>query len=235
MRIAVLDLTTHPEPLLSGLPRVGAQVADWMRRGLPEADYACYGIAEEGAALPAVEAFDGLVLSGSEFGVYDDVPWMQPLRQLLRETREAGKPIFGICFGHQIMADVFGGKAEKMHDPVMGRQHFTFEGREVEAHVWHKDQVTQVPPGATVVGSAPYCPVGALSYDFPAASVQFHPEYSEAQLRALYDRFAGTEITEAQRDTALASFEGSRVSPDLAAAEMAAFFRAHLVEANATA
>lgn len=229
MKIAVLDLTTHPEPLLDGLPRVGEQVVAWLRRGLPEARYHWYDIAENGEALPQVADFDGLVLSGSEFGVYNDVPWMAPLRALLLATRDARKPIYGICFGHQLMADTFGGKAEKVHDPVMGAQRFDYEGRPVDVHVWHKDQVTELPPGATVTGRAAYCPIGALAYNFPAASVQFHPEYSEAQLRELYARFARSgEVTEAERDRALASFDGADVHPDLAAREMGAFFRSHL-------
>ena len=236
MKIAVMDLTTHPEPLLSGLPRVGEQVVAWMKRGLPEATYRWYAVAEDGEALPQVEDFDGLVLSGSEFGVYDDVPWMAPLRQLLLDTKAAGKPIYGICFGHQLMADTFGGKAEKVHAPVMGAQRYAFEGRDVDVHVWHKDQVTEVPPGATVTGAASYCPVGALAYDFPAASVQFHPEYSERQLRALYDRFTGIgEVDPDDRDKALASFEGAAVSPDLAAAEMGDFFRQHLAQSASLA
>lgn len=228
MKIAVLDLTTHPEPLLSGLPRVGEQVVDWVRRGLPEAELRWYDIAQAGEDLPEVADFDGLVLSGSEFGVYDDVPWMEPLRQLLHATRAAGKPIYGICFGHQLMADTFGGKAEKVHDPVLGAQTYDFEGRTVDVHVWHQDQVTQVPPGARITGSAPYCPVGALAYDFPAASIQFHPEYSEGQLRALYDRFRGDAVSEEARAAAIASFEATDVKPDVAAREMGDFFRAHL-------
>ena len=113
MRIAVLDLTTHPEPLLSGKPRVYEQLIAWISQGLPEAEYLPYDIAENHAPLPDVADFDGLLLSGSEFGVYDDTPWMAPLRQLLCDTKAAGKPIYGVCFGHQLMAEVFGGKAEK--------------------------------------------------------------------------------------------------------------------------
>lgn len=224
MKIAVLDLTTHPLPLLAGQPRVGAQVIGWARQGLPRADFVCHDIAEGGAPLPAPEDFDGLILSGSEFGVYDETPWMAPLRALLLATRAAGKPIFGICFGHQIMADTFGGRAERAHDPILGARRYTFGGRAVDVHVWHQDQVTAVPPGARVTGSADYCPVGALEYDFPAASVQFHPEYSEAHLRTLFDLFLGTAVSEEARAAALASFEGAQVAPDVAAAELAALF-----------
>ena len=62
---------------------------------------------------------------------------------------------------------------------VIGAREFDFETHTADAHVWNKDQVTIIPPSAQVTARATYCPVGALKYDFPAAGVQFHPEYSE--------------------------------------------------------
>ena len=229
MKIAILDLTTHP-PKLGDKPRVADQIANWIRPAMPQADFWKVDIAEAGEPMPTPDQFDGLLLSGSEFGVYDDVPWMVPLRQLLRDTKAAGKPIYGICFGHQIMADVFGGKAEKVSDPIMGARRFEMEDESFDAMVWHQDQVTEVPPGATVLSRSGYCPVGALAYDFPAASVQFHPEYREEHLRELYDLFAGDEITHDQRAAALESFASHDVKPDLQADEAAAFFRAHALQ-----
>ena len=138
MKIAVLDLTGHPTPMWEGLPRVGQQTVSWIGPAMPDAEIMQVDVTEGGAPMPAVEAFDGLLLTGSEFGVYDDTPWMEPLRQLLRDTKEAGKPIFGICFGHQIMADTFGGKAEKTAGGnVVGVRQYDLKGRTVDTHVWH--------------------------------------------------------------------------------------------------
>ena len=171
MKICVLDLTTHPDSI-ADKPRVAHQIIAWLRPALPEATYDWVDVADALDPLPEVSTFDGLILSGSEYGVYDDTPWIQPLRDLLLRTRDAGKPIYGICFGHQLMADTFGGKAEKAAvGNVMGAQCFDMGGTPTDVHVWHKDQVTKVPPGARVTGQAEYCPVGALAYDFPAASV----------------------------------------------------------------
>ena len=83
MKIAVLDLTSHPLEYLSGVSRVHEQIIAWLKPALPEAEYMPYDIAEGGEPLPAIEGFDGLLLSGSESGVYDDVPWMKPLRKML--------------------------------------------------------------------------------------------------------------------------------------------------------
>jgi GMP synthase-like glutamine amidotransferase len=226
VKIAVLDLTGHPEPLLQGMPRVGAQIIAWLSPALSEADYFAVNVEQDNEPLPDIGSFDGLVVSGSEHGVYDDRPWMTGLRQLLLETRVAGKPIYGICFGHQIMADTFGGKAEKSAvGNVVGARRFAFGDREFDAHVWHKDQVTVVPPEATVTATAAHCPVGALAYDFPAASIQFHPEYTDAHLREIFDRSCGIFLSADEANGAVASFEASDVKADLMAAEVARFFR----------
>ena len=229
MRLAVLDLTTHTEPLLQGLPRVGPQIRDWLGPVLPEAEFAIVDVATDGTPMPQVDGFDGLIVSGSEYGVYDDVPWIMPLRALLDATRAAGRPIFGICFGHQIMADTFGGKAKKAASGLaVGAMPFEAGGQVADAYFWHQDQVTRVPSGARVTGHAAHCPVGALDYDFPARSVQFHPEYDEVQLRALFERGRDVFIDGAAVDAALETFADADVAADLQAGETAAFFRRHI-------
>lgn len=225
MRISVLDLTHSPSPLLDGLPTPGEQIVRWLAPELPEADFTIHAVAH-GAPLPETRAFDGLVVSGSEKGVYDDTPWIGPLRALLLAVRETRQPVFGICFGHQVMADTFGGRAGKAdHGVAVGVRRFEGAGGAFDAHVWHQDQVTAVPPGAAITCHAPYCPVGGLAYDFPALSVQAHPEYSETQLRALFQRGRGIFIAPDDADAAIASFRGSSVAPDLLAQRTAEFFR----------
>lgn len=229
MRIAILDLTTHPEPMLAGMPRVGEQIDNWLSPSFPEAEIRSISVAEDGEPLPNVASFDGLLVSGSEFGVYDDLPWMQPLRQLLLDAKEAAKPIYGICFGHQIMADTFGGKAEKSAGGnVVGAREFRFYQKSVCANVWHQDQVTVVPQGATVTATASYCPIGALKYDFPAASIQFHPEYTQSHLREIFRRGRDVLLPGDQADSAMASFDEADVPADLMAKEVADFYRASL-------
>ena len=163
MRIIVLDLTGHPMPLFGGLPRAGTQIISWLSVELPEADFYSVSVEVDNEGLPELDSFDGLIVSGSEHGVYDDRPWLAPLRNLLLETKKAGKPIYGICFGHQIMADTFGGKAEKSQiGNVVGARQFDFQGKLSDVYVWHRDQVTIVPPEAHVTATAGYCAVGAL-------------------------------------------------------------------------
>jgi len=228
MRIAVLDLTRQPSPLLDSVPRAGQTIVEWLAPELPEATFATVGVAY-GADLPQIGDFDGVVVSGSELGVYDVSPWMLPLRDFLCAVRDARKPMFGICFGHQVMADTFGGRAEKaVCGEVVGRRIYRCGDVTFAAHVWHQDQVTLVPPGATVTGAADYCPIGMLEYEFPGLSVQFHPEYTRSGLETLFalgrDRFISARAV----DSALASFGDGPVDSALFAPDTAAFFRGHM-------
>ena len=220
VRIAILNLTDLP-PEVGGGENVGRMIRDWLAPAMRDADMQVVEVAT-GARVPDAGDFDGFVLSGSEKGVYDDTPWMEPLRRLLRAVRDCRKPVFGICFGHQIMADTYGGKAE-LRDlgEVAGARRFTVMGREVDAHVWHQDQVTKVPPGARVQGGADYCPIGVLAYDFPALSVQFHPEYTREFLSGAVRDSEGTLLTSEATNRALATIASADVPADLMAQEAA--------------
>ena len=230
MKIAVLDCV-GPDPLVEKYGPAGWVVAKWLGRHLPEAEMTRIDL-PAGDALPAPSDFDGFAITGSEKGVYDDTPWMGPLRDFLIAVREAKRPVFGICFGHQIMADVWDGEAKKVETGLItGVRRFDLNGAEVEAHVAHQDQVTRIPPGAKVIASAPYCPVGALAYDFPALSVQFHPEYDEDYADDIIDLVSEINlIGPADAAAAKATLQG-RVAADLYSREAAAFFRAHIAEA----
>ena len=82
-RIAILDLTTHPADRLHGVQRVWERISGWLSPSLPDAVLIPFDIAEGGSVLPATGDFDGLIVSGSEYGVYDQTEWMLPLRRLL--------------------------------------------------------------------------------------------------------------------------------------------------------
>lgn len=226
MKIGVLDLCIWLEEYQHDQDKFGDLLAKWAGRDL-DAEYSVIYV-REGQSLPNVNAFDGYILSGSELGVYDEADWMQPLRDWLLAAKEAGKPLFGVCFGHQIMADVFGGKAEKTGEAEIGVRAFKIEGQNVTGHVWHQDQVTKVPPGAKVIGRADYCPVAALAYDFPAMSVQFHPEYAPDYVSTFLERSKGQVLTEEDTERAIAQFDASTVEADLFAKQAGDFFRAHL-------
>jgi len=225
MRIALYDCVAG-DALTEKYGPTGDHVVRWIAPHLPEAEFVSVHVAVD-VTPPAPGTVDGIIISGSEKGVYDETSWMQPLRENLLAHRDHGTAIFGICFGHQLMADVFGGKAEKAGHPfAAGARPFEIGGAQVLAYVAHQDQVTQVPPSARVTAAAPYCPAAGLAYDFPALSVQFHPEYDAQFAEDLLDMFGHELMEPDQIAEARATIDG-QVSRDLYTAEAVAFFRAH--------
>ena len=225
MKIVVYDCVSG-DALTEKYGRTGDQVIRWIAPHFPEAIFTSVHVAG-GERLPDPAEVDGIIVSGSEKGVYDDVDWMHPLRQNLLNMRAAAIPMFGICFGHQIMADVFGGKAEKSDQGfVTGARSFKHDAGELNSYLAHQDQVTQVPPGARVVASADYCPVAALAYDFPALSVQFHPEYTPEFTHDLIDMFGAKLMSKEEMSAARATVP-AEVPANLYCAEVCAFFRGH--------
>ncbi len=225
MRIVVYDCVTG-DALTEKYGRTGPWVIRWIESYLPEASFSWVHVAGD-ATLPQPDETDGIIISGSEKGVYDDTSWMQPLRNNLQQMRAAGVAMFGICFGHQILADEFGGSAEKSDKGfVTGSREFNDRGAITNAFLAHQDQVHEVPPGAKVIASAPHCPVAALAYDFPALSVQFHPEYNRQFATDLIDLFGAELMTTDQLQQARDTLS-AEVADDLWCNEVAEFFRTH--------
>ena len=229
MKIAIVDLSSKPSPMLDGLDGFGLTIKNWLSQTMAADDLTVFDVADAGQPVPAVTDYDGFVIGGSEKGVYDQTPWMEPVRQLLHATRSLEKPVFGICFGHQIMAESYGGKAEHVdYGDVVGVREFVVNGKTQNAFVWHHDQVTAVPPQAHVTGHASYCPIAALSYDFPAMSVQFHPEYTDSYLAGILSRGRGEFLDDATTDETLKNIQTFTVNPMIMAKEVAAFFGKHI-------
>ena len=223
MRIAVLEFGPWDPEFDGKVARFGDMLKHWVETSIPDADITLITISD-GEAFPDVPSYDGYVISGSDKGVYDKTPWMQPLREFLISAKAQDKPLFGICFGHQIMADVFGGKAEKVGRPHVGIRDFDLDGKPISAHVWHQDQVTVLPEGANITATSPYCPIAGLAYPFKARSVQFHPEYS-AEFVLFFLKLRMTEILDLDlTEDAIAELEASTVPADLCSAELSGFF-----------
>ena len=224
MNIAILNLSSRYEPLdqHGDAPKL---IEQWLSPAFSEAVFTGVNVAA-GEGLPVPSSFGGYILSGSEKGVYDESEWMEPLKVFLTELRIAKIPVFGICFGHQIMAEAYGGKAiEADKGFVVGVQEYKENGKNYTAHAMHRDQVVEVPESASVTASASYCPVAALNYNFPARSVQFHPEFQQHLVHDAIDDFEGWLLDSTEANNSRASMVDNSVEVSLYAQEIATFFR----------
>ncbi len=131
-----------------------------------------------------VQSADGVIISGSQSSVYDDHrPWIQTLSRWVEGAIADGVPILGVCWGHQLLAQVLGGTV-KGGSYELGYVQVT---QEASDPIWndipnpftvfatHSDHVVAMPPDATLLASNE-TGVQAFRQEHVYA-VQFHPEY----------------------------------------------------------
>lgn len=134
--------------------------------------------------LPPSFDFDAFVVTGSRCSVYWDEEWIRSTKQWIREALDRDVPALGICFGHQLLADVLGGQVEPMGEYEIGYRTVRrvgdppiFDGLDDEFLVFttHSDAVTELPPGADLTAENEYGIHGFQEGE--VFGVQAHPEY----------------------------------------------------------
>lgn len=188
-----------------------------------------------GAGFPDPAAVEGIVITGSAAGVYDNhLPWMEPLRAFIRAAYAAKTPMLGVCFGHQIMADALGGKVRKSEKGWgLGRHVYGVTHRpaglggdlpEFAIACSHQDQVIVPPAEAEVFMASDFTPSAGLAYRNGAAiSLQPHPEFEDDYTVALAEMRRGkapddvidtaiASIATPSHSTAMASYLGAFLS-----------------------
>jgi GMP synthase-like glutamine amidotransferase len=193
MDVGIL-VTGRPPGDLEG--RFGSYVAMFGRLLGPGFSTRAYDVAA-GAPPARPDAHPAFLITGSPAGVYEPLPWIEPLLAFLREAKGKAK-LVGICFGHQAMAEAFGGRVEKSERGwAAGLQDYELVERQpwmgedpparIAVPVSHQDRVVIAPPGAEVLAHSPFSPFGMLAWGKTALSMQFHPEFEPDYTRALID------------------------------------------------
>ncbi len=214
LKLGVLRTGRPPKP---AIPQFGTYPDMFMDLlGRDAYDWRVYA-ADEGEYPAAPEDCDGYIVTGSAAGVYEDDPWIGQLLDFLRAAKGRAK-LVGVCFGHQAMAQAFGGRVVKSpkgwgvgaHDySVVSREPWMDEGPSIRLPASHQDQVVEKPPGAEVWAASDFTPFAALAYrDQPAISMQPHPEFLPDYARALIQARRGKVYAPDEADRAVASLGG---------------------------
>ncbi len=215
MKIGILETGRPPAPLVPEYGDYPSMFVNLLENAGLEADTTSFDV-KVGELPEHPAAFDAYLITGSAAGVYEDLPWIGPLEQFLVAAKGRAK-LVGICFGHQIMAQAFGGKVIKSPKGWgIGLQRYDLFEREpwmdgaapVAVAVSHQDQVVEPPPGARAVAGNDFCPFGVLAYDDqPALSLQHHPEFEPAYAKALIERRLETVFDAATGQAAIESLD----------------------------
>jgi len=229
--IGILETGRPPEDLAPEHGNYPMMVQDWL--DLPEAKFISFA-ALDGELPKDPRMADLWVITGSRFGVYEGHPWIAPLEGFVRACRDAGVPMVGICFGHQVIAQALGGdvgKSDKgwglgVHDyaPHDWPDALGQAPEKIAIQAYHQDQVLAPPDGAKTIASSDFCDHAALWYPGFALTVQGHPEFGKPYTQALLESRRGTILKPEQVDAAQASM-GRNVNRD----QLARIVRDHLL------
>lgn len=121
----------------------------------------------------------GIILSGGPRSVYEKDAFT-----IDKKILEMGVPVMGICYGHQLIAHMLGGRVEKASkeygkEMLDARESRLLKGLGRKEQVWasHGDSVISAPSGFDVIGSTAECRIAAFENNKKRIyGVQFHPE-----------------------------------------------------------
>jgi len=204
---------TMAEHLAAGGTPASEGYANLLRELLPMAEVdICYP-ADTTAQLPvgqALEGYDGIAITGSSLHVYNGGDEVTRQIELVRQALTTGTPVFGSCWGLQIITVAAGGVVHRnpkgreigfgrgIRLTEAGRKHPMYVGKldVFNAPTVHLDEVEVLPAGATVLASNAMSQVQAVEFRTPGSTawgVQYHPEYPLKELAAIVRRI-GTRL-----------------------------------------
>lgn len=215
MKIGILQTGHSPDNMKQSHGDYGEMFTKLL--GGHDFDFHVWSVVDGDFPASAVDA-DGWLITGSKHGAYEDHDWIPPLEQLIRAIRETGRPLVGICFGHQIIAQALGGKVEKFGGGwSVGRTDYTVNGQPIALNAWHQDQVTELPQGAKVVGSSDFCANAALLYDDHIWTIQPHPEFDADFIDGLIRTRGKGVVPDALLEAATTRLDAPTNNADIAA------------------
>jgi GMP synthase (glutamine-hydrolysing) len=169
--------------------------------------------AQTRAVLPPLRAIDGIVVTGSSSAVHDHEPWSVRAGAWLSAAVQAGMPVLGVCYGHQLLATFSGGTSGKnpagreigMVEVTTDQADPLFDGLPPRFSVLtsHCDTVLSAPPQSRILARNDNSAIQALAFGERTRTVQWHPEFDADVMRhylltraALIDAESGAGTTE---------------------------------------
>ena len=162
--------------------------------------------------LPDARSIAGVLLTGSDAMVTENHPWSLRTREWLERPLRRKVPVFGICYGHQLLAQALGGtvgwnpkglevgtitvdlSAAAQTDPLFGGLPGT-----LVVQAYHSQSVLALPPGSRVLAGNAHDPVQAFAWGEAAWGVQFHPEF-DADITRTYVEEDRAELRDQGQD-----------------------------------
>jgi GMP synthase (glutamine-hydrolysing) len=193
-----------------------------------------------------VGGYDGLIVSGSPRSLVEPEPWMDEAAAFLRRAADAGVPVLGVCFGHQLLGYAWGGRVRVNPNgwevgtvlvelTEAGRHDPLFDGVPHTLHVnqSHRDEVAVLGPEVSCLAASAHTETQSLAVGAHVRGVQFHPEMNGAVVRRIMEhrrQLLADDLAQRQRPHSIDELIGrSGDTPD--AERVLANFARHFVRA----
>jgi GMP synthase (glutamine-hydrolysing) len=162
---------------------------------------------DRGQALPSDhQDLAGVLVTGSPAMVSHRLDWSEATAEWIAQVHQAGLPMLGVCYGHQLIAHALGGQVganpagRRMGTKpveVLGADDALLSGlgESLAFHVTHMEAVLEPPPGSRVIARTDGDPHHALFFGQRSWGVQFHPEFDE-KIMACYIRLRADAMRE---------------------------------------
>ena len=185
------------EPMASVLERRG-HFSSWIKREVGAAwtgPWLEHDVRTD-APLPLPRSAAGFVITGSSASVTERAPWILRVEEYIRRIHDAAVPLFGICFGHQLVGQALGGEVTKnprgreigtvrvrlmpgaAGEPILSGLPTSFT-----ANHTHLDSVTTLPRGARLLAETDLERHAIFAVGPRTKCVQFHPEMDGDAMR----------------------------------------------------
>lgn len=188
----------------------------------------------------SINECDGWIITGSKHGVYEDLPWIGQLSDLIVEIYRVKQPLVGICFGHQIIAQALGGLVQNSEKGWgIGLDTYTIDNKpdwmvmpsdKITLNIIHQDQVIEPPSGAVVYASSEFCENAGFYINNTILTIQGHPEFLVEFTAEILALRGALTIPKAVVESALSQLnrQGERVDSQVFGAMICQFFRSNL-------
>ena len=226
MKIGILETGLPPTELSSVYGKYGEMFVQFVGDGDDTFSFEIFTVLED--QFPQnIHQCDGYLITGSKFSAYEDLPWINRLKSLIRKIHQADLPLIGVCFGHQVIDEALGGKVTKFDGGWgIGIHQYKIDQpqpdiipesqQSLTINAFHQDQISMLPEGAEVFASSDFCEYAGLVYGDKILTVQAHPEFTVPFIDALVSSDRADMIEVDTRTAALERLKEPDASVDSA-------------------